>query len=237
MENEDFLKHVKILAWVTLASLILTIILPIYNQPFWPISMLYSCFIAELTLRSQAKIRPEIDVSWRAIYQFVYESNEKRLGMASPATILERYFNKLRTEVPTVYYAEAIPRFLDIFPESLQSEIERAQLRYAAIIGIEKTGLTAVDIMKDRSDYPEFVRPNEAGKSQFSEECIKFSIKATGIPDLLVRIVIIGSFLKKRSVPYLMGDTSRLEVVRNLRNHGSITNTALAKDYLIKLKD
>lgn len=237
METEDFLKHVQILAWGTLSCLILTIILPIYNQPFWPVSMLYSCFIAELTLRSQAKIRPEIDVSWRAIYQFVYASNDKRLGMASPATILERYFNKLRTEVPTVYYAEAIPRLLDIFPEKLQSEIERAQLRYAAMIGIEKNGLTAVDIMKDRSDYPEFVHSNEGGKSQFSEECIKFCIKVTGIPDLLVRVAIIGASLENKNSGYLMGGTSRLEIVRSLRSHGSITSTTLAKDYLIRMKD
>jgi hypothetical protein len=232
MNNDDLRKYFKILIRVTLVVLVLTIILPLYELPSWPVIMLYSIFIAEFARRTQSKSMPEIDNSWKEIFKFVYASEEERFGMASPGITIERYFNKLRTEVPTVYYADAIPRLSDTLPEQLQAKIKDAQHRYGAMVGIHKMGTDANEIMRDRVDYPDFIKPGGTNKTIFSEACIEFCALITGAPDLLVRIVVIGEYFSNTT--HELSSNSRLEVVRNLRSRGTPTGTALANDYLIK---
>lgn len=234
MGNIELLQHFKKLSLITLLVLVLSIVLPFYNLPTWPATMVFSFFIARFSLKLQAKLNPEIEFSWKAIFSMVYGDKKNGFTASKCSTKINRYFNNLKSEDPTIYYANAITRLARSLPEETIESIKRARLRYAGIVGSSTTTSKASGIMRDRSLFPELVRSRNKDKSLFSEECVEFCRQVTNTPELLVRIVILDNKFAHYEPNTPVSEDSKIEDVKSLRDHVNDETTLSAINYLNK---
>lgn len=227
MENSDFKYQLRILSGVTLIALVLVVVLPIFDLPTLPVHIALAIFFPQFALRTQARRMPEMDVSWKNIYLWIYGNDHGELG-CQPIAKIEHYFHNLRNETPTIYHASAIQRLAESLPDDVRRNILKSQSRYAALVGIDSGDKCAADIMRDRAKFPQFITPNERAKTAFSDDCVDFCESVTAIPELLIRIVIAGEFLNRSKLT----DCSRMDVVRDMLQYGNIRNVGNATEYL-----
>jgi hypothetical protein len=229
MINNDFERHFKILVASGLVVLIATLILEFFGLSSSPVTMSYGFFIAEITRRRQATTYPELDCSWMAIFKFLHSDHDNQLNHSGE--VLERFFSKLSKDLPTIYYADAIPRLSNSLPSSIRSSVKSSLLRYEAMTGICKGDADAVEIMSDRANNPEFIKNRTGDQSRVSNHCVEFCQKVTGVPEILVRIVIFGEAFSNNELPRI-GDLKKIEVVRTLSVLGTKENTKQIRNYL-----
>lgn len=230
MNTSYLARHIRLLASITLTMPIAVLLLSYFDLPVWPLNLAFGAFCAEATRRFQQRQYPELNCSWFEIFRTV--TSEDIGANSDPELVIDRYLGSLTETALSISHAEAIIRVKNYLPRETVDSIINGLKQFEAMVGVDRHGIPAETIMKNRAEYPEFVLASIAGEIRTFNDSIIFCRLLTDAPNIIIRIIIIGEAIAKMD----RGDEqSKLKLLDGLKKYHSEFNRDQIRRYLATL--